>query len=175
VILAHAMLLTLRGVPVVYYGDEQGFAGLGGDQDARQDMFASQVAIYNGDPLVGTASTTAVSNFNRDHPLYRAIAELASLRATHAALRRGKQIVRSYSGQPGLFAVSRLDPRSRREIVIAFNTSTAPLTAQVEVGTHPTHFTALHGNCAAEPSAPASYPVSLAPLDYVICAEADGS
>ena len=33
-----------RGNPVVYYGDEQGFTGSGGDQDARQDMFPSQVA-----------------------------------------------------------------------------------------------------------------------------------
>ena len=32
------MYLT-RGQPVVYYGDEQGFTGDGGDQDARQDMF----------------------------------------------------------------------------------------------------------------------------------------
>ena len=38
VLLAHAMLLTLRGVPVIYYGDEQGFVGVGDDQDARQDM-----------------------------------------------------------------------------------------------------------------------------------------
>src|SRR5207244_7011111 len=29
VLLAHAMLLTLRGVPVVYYGDEQGLGGRG--------------------------------------------------------------------------------------------------------------------------------------------------
>ncbi|MGH8316324.1 MAG: alpha-amylase family glycosyl hydrolase, partial [Steroidobacterales bacterium] len=64
IILAHAMLMTLRGVPVVYYGDEQGFAGVGGDQDARQDMFASRVAVYNADRLVGTSSTTAVNNFN---------------------------------------------------------------------------------------------------------------
>ena len=27
-----------RGMPVVYYGDEQGFTGDGGDKDARQDM-----------------------------------------------------------------------------------------------------------------------------------------
>src|SRR3546814_8208083 len=41
--LAHAMLLTLRGVPVLYSGDEQGFTGDGGDQDAREDMFPSKV------------------------------------------------------------------------------------------------------------------------------------
>jgi glycosidase len=170
VILGHAMLFTLRGVPVVYYGDEQGFAGAGGDQDARQDLFASQVASYNADRLVGTASTTAVSNFNQDHPLYRAIAELARLRSAHAALRRGRQIVRNYSDKPGLFAVSRIDPATGREILIAFNTSAAPLTMQVEIDSASLRFDVLHGKCAAAPTAPGSYPITLAPLDYVVCA-----
>ena len=40
--LSNAMLFLLRGVPVVYYGDEQGFVGHGIDQDSRQDLFASQ-------------------------------------------------------------------------------------------------------------------------------------
>ena len=42
--LAHELMYFSRGNPVVYYGDEQGFTGAGGDQDARQDMFPSQVA-----------------------------------------------------------------------------------------------------------------------------------
>ena len=42
VMLANAMMFLLRGVPVVYYGDEQGFVGHGIDQDARQDLFASR-------------------------------------------------------------------------------------------------------------------------------------
>ena len=41
--LAHELMYFSRGNPVVYYGDEQGFTGAGGDQDARQTMFASQV------------------------------------------------------------------------------------------------------------------------------------
>lgn len=168
--LAHAMLFTLRGVPTVYYGDEQGFAGLGGDQAARQDMFASKVKEYNDTPLIGTKSTTAVSNFNPDHPLYKAIKELAQLRAANPALRDGRQIVRNYSEKPGLFAVSRIDPSTGREIVIAYNTSTAPLEAQVEID-YATHgFKALHGACVEKPSAPGSYHVSLKPLDYVVCA-----
>ncbi len=174
VILAHAMMFTLRGVPVVYYGDEQGFAGLGGDQDARQDMFPSKVVSYNTDPLVGTKATTAESNFDRNHPIYRAIAELARLRATHEALRRGVQIVRNYSDKPGLFAVSRIDPKSGREILIAFNTSASPLTAQVEIDPASQHFAALHGVCAATPTAPGSYQVALAPLEYIVCAEGVG-
>ena len=35
VMLSNAMLFLLRGVPVVYYGDEQGFVGHGIDQDSR--------------------------------------------------------------------------------------------------------------------------------------------
>ena len=54
VMLANAMMFLLRGVPVVYYGDEQGFVGHGIDQDARQDLFASQVASYNDQTLLGT-------------------------------------------------------------------------------------------------------------------------
>ena len=39
--LAHSLMYLSRGQPVVYYGDEQGFVGdPGGDQNARQDMFA---------------------------------------------------------------------------------------------------------------------------------------
>ncbi len=78
--LAHAMMFTLRGVPVIYSGDEQGFAGDGIDQDAREDMFPSRVASYNDNVLLGTKATTAVSNFDRNHPLYVTIAELSALR-----------------------------------------------------------------------------------------------
>ena len=41
--LAHALMFFARGQPVVYYGDEQGFTGDGGDKDAREDMFANAV------------------------------------------------------------------------------------------------------------------------------------
>ena len=53
VILAYAMLFTLRGVPVVYYGDEQGFVGVGGDREARQDMFVTRVPSYLARPGAG--------------------------------------------------------------------------------------------------------------------------
>jgi neopullulanase len=39
--LGHAMLMLLRGVPTIYSGDEQGFVGDGGDQDAREPLFPS--------------------------------------------------------------------------------------------------------------------------------------
>ena len=83
--LAHAMLLTLRGVPTIYSGDEQGFVGKGGDQDARQDMFACKVASYNEERLLGTHATTAQANFN---PITRSIARSPSWRASAPAIAR---------------------------------------------------------------------------------------
>ena len=66
--LAHELMYLSRGNPIVYYGDEQGFTGIGGDQSARQTMFASQVDEYLSDDLLGTDSTHAVDNFDTTPP-----------------------------------------------------------------------------------------------------------
>ena len=125
--------------------------------------------LRNDQPLLGTAATTATSSFNPAHPLYLYIAALAKLRLAHPALRHGTQIVRAAGETPGLFAVSRLDPKTGAEILVAFNTGSAPLTAQVSVNASSQHFRALHGNCAAHADAPGSYRVQLAALDFAIC------
>ena len=170
VILGHAMLLTLRGVPTIYSGDEQGFVGDGGDQDAREDMFPSKVASYNDNKLVGTTATTAQSNFDQKHPLYQTFAKLSALRLGTPALTRGKQVIRNYDEKPGLFAVSRIDPSTGREVLIAFNTSILPITRNVEVDTNSMSFQSLHGACGAKASAPGSYSVTIAPFDFIVCA-----
>jgi glycosidase len=167
--LGHAMLLTLRGVPTIFSGDEQGFVGKGGDQEARQDMFASQVASYNEDKLLGTSSTTAKSNFNADHPLYREIAALARIRTSHAALTRGLQLIRYAQDKPGLFAVSRLDPTTGRELLLLFNTSTDSIKQNVVVETKSTQFDTLAGACPKVASAPGSVAVELPALGYAVC------
>jgi glycosidase len=174
VTLAYAMLMTLRGVPVIYYGDEQGFAGTGGDQDAREDMFASRTASYLAEKLIGTQTTTARGSFDTGRPLYKVIAGLAALRRGNAALREGEQVVRAYARAPGIFAVSRLDAKAGTEVLMAFNTSTQGIDAQVEVDPHSQHFHALHGSCAPTPSAPGSYRVQVAALDYIICKSGTG-
>jgi len=168
--LSNAMLFLLRGVPVVYYGDEQGFVGHGVDQDARQDMFASQVASYNDQPLLASESTTAVAHFDPQHPLYKQIAQLAALRAKYTALRGGRQVVRAQSLGPGLFAVSRFN-NIGNEILIAFNTSLEPLSVQVQVDEKSAAFTSLLGECSHAVTAPGSLKVDLPPLGAVACLE----
>lgn len=168
--LAHAMMFTMRGVPVVYAGDEQGFTGDGGDQDAREDQFPSKVASYNDNRLLGTDATTAADNFDIAHPLYRTIAQLAQIRRTHPALSRGRQIVRNTAEQPGLLAISRLDPVSGQEFVVIFNTANQPIKASVEVGANVTAMVPVLGACPASTSAPGQLKVELAAFDFMICA-----
>ncbi|WP_260927758.1 alpha-amylase family glycosyl hydrolase [Novosphingobium sp. 9] len=169
--LAHAMLLTLRGVPTIYYGDEQGFAGTDGDQRARQDMFPSHVALYNAEALVGSSASTAASNFDPQQPLYRFIASLARLRRATPALTDGRTVLRASSDTPGLFAVSRFDPVTGREVLLAFNTSAQPLSAPVQVEAGSSRFDVLAGEgCATTVAAPGSLEVTLAPFGFAVCA-----
>jgi glycosidase len=143
--LAHELMYLSRGNPVVYYGDEQGFTGDGGDQDARQDMFKSQVASYNDDDLIGTDATTADENFDTSHPLYRAIGDLARLTQRHPALRNGAQINRWSSSSPGIYAFSRVDRHQQREYLVAVNNSESAQTASVPTYMSRTWFARLYG------------------------------
>lgn len=168
--LAHAMLFLLRGIPTVYYGDEQGFAGRGGDQDSRQDMFPSLTKSYNEDTLIGTKATTAVSNFDMAHPLYVLVKQLSAARAQSAALRSGRQVTRFASPKPGLFAASRLDPATGREVLVVFNTSNQPLQANVVVDAKSARFRSLVGPCAGTVREPGSYRVVLPAFGFAACA-----
>jgi alpha-amylase len=144
--LAHALMYLSRGNPVIYYGDEQGFTGDGGDQDARQDMFPSQVASYNDDDLIGTDATTASSNFDQSHPLYQTIGGLAELTQRHRALRDGAQQHRWSSSGGGVYAFSRLDRREQHEYVVAVNNAEQAQTAAVPTYMAGTDFQLVYGS-----------------------------
>ena len=120
-----------RGTPVIYYGDEQGFAGDGGDKLARQDMFPSLVPEYNDDDLIGTNATTADDNFDTTHPIYQALADHASVRQANPALRSGAQIHRYTSSSAGVYAFSRMDWDEGVEYVVALNNATTEQTASI--------------------------------------------
>jgi glycosidase len=129
--LAHALMFFARGQPVIYYGDEQGFTGDGGDKDAREDMFANAVPVYEDNDLIGTDETTSDDNFDPSHRLYQAFRQYANLYHHHPALRTGAQIQRYSTDGPGIFAFSRVDRGERVEYVIALNNSEQVATAQV--------------------------------------------
>ncbi len=163
--LAHALMMFTRGVPTIYYGDEQGFTGDGGYGGARHDMFTTGTPQYADDRIIGGRRPP----FDTEAPLYRAIAGMATLRQANPALRRGRQIVRAAGAAPGLFAISRLLGDDQGETLVLYNTATTPVTANVEVDPTSRAWAAVRGACPAAASAPGSIRVTVPALDYMIC------
>ncbi len=89
-VLAIGYLLTSSGVPCIYYGTEQGFDG-GGDNDryVRECMFGGKWGAFN---------TTGAHFFNENHPIYKGIKTIISVRNREPALRYGRQYFREISG-----------------------------------------------------------------------------
>ncbi|MDQ1733493.1 MAG: hypothetical protein QOK10_3652 [Pseudonocardiales bacterium] len=145
---AHALMYTLRGQPVIYYGDEQGFTGDGGDKDARQDMFASQVASYNDDPIIGGTSGS-IDRYGTSGPMFRTIAGLSQLRKANPALADGAQITRYASDSAGVFAVSRVDAQQQVEYLVVANNASTAKTASFATYTPGGKFSAIYGDAAS--------------------------
>ncbi|GAA4120122.1 hypothetical protein GCM10022415_21260 [Knoellia locipacati] len=127
---AESLMFATRGNPVTYYGDEQGFIGTGGDQLAREDMFASKVDVYNTeDVLAGPEGSR--DRYATTHPLYEHIKALSAVRAKHPALADGAQVQRFAAEGAGIFAVSRIDAKQKVEYVVAANNATTASRATI--------------------------------------------
>ncbi|GAA2443935.1 pullulanase-type alpha-1,6-glucosidase [Streptomyces glaucus] len=143
--LANELMFLSRGNPVVYYGDEQGFTGAGGDKDARQTMFASRTADYLDDDQLGTDRTHAQDAYDTRAPLYRQIRALAELRKAHPALADGVQTERYAADGAGIYAFSRTDARTGTEYVVAFNNADEAKQATFATGSARMRFDGIHG------------------------------
>jgi glycosidase len=131
-ILAHAVLFFTRGIPAIYYGDEQGFTGKGGDAASREDMFGSKVPEFAQEKRIGGGDGSAPA-FNEDQPLFRAVRAMISVRKKNSTLQDGIQIVRYAEDKPGIFAVSRIDQKRREEMLVVFNNSAETHKANIKV------------------------------------------
>ncbi|MDX2295682.1 MULTISPECIES: pullulanase-type alpha-1,6-glucosidase [Streptomyces] len=143
--LANELMFLSRGNPVIYSGDEQGFTGAGGDKDARQTLFGSQVADYLDDDQLGTDRTHASDAYDTGHPVYRSIAALSKLTREHPALRDGIQRERHAEGS--VYAATRTDAKQRVEYLVAANSATEPRTVDIPVDS--TAFHTLYGGQGA--------------------------
>ena len=131
-LLGYDLLYLLRGAPVVYYGDEVGMIGSGGDQAAREDMFPTKVADWKTEARVGSPPIGNGSSFDvATNPIQGRLRALAKLREDYPELSTGPTITRYAKGK--LLVVSRIDAAKRRELVVAFNSGATQ--AQVRVAT----------------------------------------
>ncbi|MFI8346171.1 pullulanase-type alpha-1,6-glucosidase [Streptomyces sp. NPDC085596] len=143
--LANQLMFLGRGNPVVYYGDEQGFTGSGGDKDARQTMFASKVADYLDDDEIGTARTHARDAYDTKAPLYQDIAALAGLRKANPALTDGVQTERYAADGAGVYAFTRTDARTGAEYVVALNNAAEAKRATFTTGSAGMAYRGIYG------------------------------
>ncbi len=120
VLLGYDLLYLLRGAPAVLYGDEVGMIGSGGDQQARQDMFPTQVGDWKtqtrvGGPPIGAGSSLGIT----DNPIEAQLKLLASIRDAHPELATGATVVRY--AKDAVLVVSRIDLATHREAIVGFN------------------------------------------------------
>jgi len=102
--MAFTFLMTLSGVPMIYYGDEMGLTGAG-DPDNRRML---------PDPEKASGEAKA----NLDH-----VSKLTHLRSAHPALRYGSR--RAIEAKKDTYAIVRAYGEDR--VLIAFNRSEKPV------------------------------------------------
>ncbi|MDX3061513.1 pullulanase-type alpha-1,6-glucosidase [Streptomyces sp. ND04-05B] len=141
--LANELMFLGRGNPVIYYGDEQGYTGAGGDKDSRQTLFASKTADYLDDDQIGTDRTHASDAYDATHPLYRSIAALSKLTREHPALRDGTQTERY--AKDSVHAFSRTDAKRPYEYLVATNNATEAKTVELATESAGMNFRTLYG------------------------------
>lgn len=140
--LANALLFLLRGSPALYYGDEKGMVGTGGDKQARQNMFATAIPSWQNQDRIGTPPIGTASSFDLKHPLEDQITEFNTILKENPALRKGSQQVRTTSGE--VFAVTRY--ADNQEYFVAFNGSDETASAKFKVSTN-SQWQKLSGEC----------------------------
>lgn len=168
VLLGHTLLYFLRGAPVEYYGDEVGIVGRGGDKQARQDLFPTQVADWKTEERVGAPPIGTGSSFDVvGHPIAARLEVLGRLRDENPALSTGATFVRYASGK--VLAFSRIDASARREYLAVFNSANAAARVQIPTSTPSSAWKTVFGT-PAQTSSGSDRTVSLdvAPLSAVL-------
>ncbi len=169
--LAHSLMFLTRGQPVIYYGDEQGFTGPGGDKDARQDMFATQTDDYADDEVVDGSGTTTIGKkdqYDVNAPMYKHIAALEKLRTQYPALADGRQVHRYSSNTNGLYAFSRLGSDNVEYLVVANNSTTAASATIPTYGSNTSFKPVYGGSKAVKTDREGRVVLSQAPLSVTV-------
>ena len=171
VIAGIGFLLCALGTPCLYYGDEQGLAGGGGDNQIRQAMFDK---------------TANKSLLNTQCRIYQEIAKIADVMRTQEPLRFGRMYYRQISGDGQNFgfpfgsdytlAFSRI--LYPQEVLVAYNVSGQArhdaIVVDSDLHPEPSTMTFLHGDGAGPvPVQTAAdgtrcIPLDLAPHEFVI-------
>jgi neopullulanase len=134
--LAFTYLLTTRGIPEIYYGDEIGMRG-GDDPDNRRDFPGgwkdNAESAFPPDARTGERKT-----------IFNYVQKLIALRKQLSPLRRGKFVDLGVTDDTWVFARTNAD----EEVLVVFNNGTTPENVRI-TGAQDGNFTGQLGNAGA--------------------------
>lgn len=123
--LAYSLLLTMRGIPELYYGDEIGMAG-GGDPDNRHDFPGG----FPGD----TQNAFLESGRNADQQeIFSRVQLVLVLRGQHPALRRGQ--LWNLSSNQAAYAFARTT--DQEQLLVVANVATSQQQMEISLADTP--------------------------------------
>jgi glycosidase len=129
--LANEVLFFSRGAPVMYYGDEKGLTGEGGDSKSRQDLFPTKVEDWQSEYRIGSKPIGNKSAFDITNPLELQLKSISELISKNPALRKGTQQLRATEGS----AVAMSRYLDGLEYAVIFNSAEAPESITFPVST----------------------------------------
>ncbi len=139
---AFSLLLTLRGIPQIYSGDEIAMPG-GDDPDNRRDFPGG----FPGDP---SNAFTAAGRTLEQQGVFNYVQSLLKFRKNHPALRTGKQW--HIGWDDSYYAFLRELPDEK--LLVVYNNASAPRALEIPVGDTPLenahHLQPLFGDSSAE-------------------------
>ena len=139
---AFSLLLTMRGIPQIYSGDEIGLPG-GDDPDNRRDFPGG----FPGDPH---NAFTAAGRTPEQEDVFAHVQSLLKLRNEHAALRTGKQVHIGWDDT--YYAFLRQTPEET--LLVVYNNASADRTLEIPIDDTPiasaTELHAVFGKISAE-------------------------
>jgi len=162
--LAFSLLLTLRGIPEIYYGDEIGMGG-GDDPDNRRDF-------PGGFPGDKRDAFTSTGRTPEEQSVFTHVRDLLHLRLEHPALRGGELI--HIFGDDQVFAYVRQFTGSQgaEQLLLVMNNAEQSRTVELNIRDTPIaktgSVTALLGEGKAEVMSEARIRVSVAPRSLAI-------
>jgi len=139
---AFGLVLTLRGIPQLYYGDEIGIEG-GGDPENRHDF-------PGGWPGDARNAFTAEGRTPEEQRVFAAVQKLLKLRREHGALRTGK-LFHLFSDEDSYVFLRQTDDE---RLVVVFNNSVKQRVLTIPQEYTPAqnavHATRLYGEAGAD-------------------------
>ena len=162
--LANALLFLLRGGPALYYGDEKGMIGSGGDKASRQDMFPTLVSYWQDEKRIGSDPIGTRSAFDVQNPLEDQITAVQAIIKANPALRSGTQQIRYGNGV--VFATTRyLDGQ---EYAVVFNSGEIAQEIKFNVSTTGSKWTPILGTALSSSVSGANLTVKVDATNYVV-------